>query len=516
MRLKKVVGLAWFFPLLLSGLQRKCSRAVVCITALLVFITQNLSADPAAWSKDVKTVVLKNGMTAILYPHGTAPIFSGYIRVKVGGMDEEEGKTGLAHFLEHMAFKGTEKIGTRDYKKEKPLMDKIEKLALDIVQEEQRSHPDLKKIEALKKELKENQAEQGKYIVKEAVSKIMLEHGGVDYNATTSKDMTSYFVNLPAEQFKFWAEFESDRIFRPVFREFYEEREVVMEERRMRVEDDPDGKLYEAFLQTAFEKSPYRWPTIGTWKDLKGLTRTDLEAFWSRYYQPSNVVLAIVGQIDPEKAIPVLEKTFGKIPSTLTEREASPITEEPPQRQAKRVTLSLQAKPRFIVGYHKPTLPSAEDYIFDIIQQVLLDGRTSRLYKRLVLESQVASAIHGGGGTPGSRLHHLFAIDVDLRDGKTTDQAMSLIREELHKLATQGVTTAELEKTKNTLAMAFINRLRTNEGLAEDLSYYQIVAGDWKYLENYLETISKFRSEDIKKVAAKYFVNSNETIAEIK
>ena len=286
------------------------------LVLVLLFLSQNLYADPAHWTQNVKTVTLKNGLTAIIYPRGTAPIFSGYIRVKAGGMDEEVGKTGLAHFLEHMAFKGTEKIGTRNYEKEKPLMEKIEKIAIDLAAEEGRKNQDVKKIESLKKELKTLQSEQSQYIVKEEVSKIMLDHGGVDYNATTSKDMTSYFVNLPSEQFNFWAQFESDRIFRPVFREFYEERDVVMEERRMRVEDDPDGKLYEAFLDTAFEKSPYKWPTIGTWKDLKTLTRTDLEEFWRRYYQPSNVVLAIVGKVDPDKVIPVLEKTFGKIPAS--------------------------------------------------------------------------------------------------------------------------------------------------------------------------------------------------------
>ncbi|QQR80315.1 MAG: insulinase family protein [Deltaproteobacteria bacterium] len=287
-----------------------------------------------------------------------------------------------------------------------------------------------------------------------------------------------------------------------------------MEERRMRVEDDPDGKLYETFLQTAFEKSPYRWPTIGSWKDIKSLTRTDLEKFWKTYYQPSNVVLALVGKLDPQKMIPILEKTFGKIEGNAVSE--THYAEEPPQEKPRRVAISFKAQPRFMVGYHKPTLPADEDYVFDIIQQILLDGRTSRLYKWLVLETQIASSVHGGGGTPGSRLAHLFTIDVDLRDGKTTDQAMKIIRAELAKLAKDGVSEKELEKTKNSLSMGFVNRLRSNEGLAEDLSHFQVIAGSWKYLATYLDKISKFNSDDVKRVAAQYLIQNNETIAEIK
>ncbi len=473
----------------------------------------------AGWEESVRELTLKNGLRVILYPRGESPIFSAYIRVKAGGMDEEEGKTGLAHFLEHMAFKGTKTLGTRDYEKEKPLLDAIERKALELAAEEKKPSPDPKKVVLLKDEMKKLHDEEARYIVKEEVSKVMLDHGGVDYNATTSKDMTSYFVNLPSDQLSFWAEFESVRIFQPIFREFYEERDVVMEERRMRVEDDPDGKLYEAFLQTAFEKSPYRWPTIGTWKDIKSLTRTDLESFWRRFYRPDNVVVALVGKIDLEKAIRILERTFGRIPKDLegprTVSTEEPRFEEPRQSRQRRISLALKAKPRFMVGYHKPTLPSDEDYVFDLIQQVLLEGRTSRLYKKLVLGSQVASSVHGGGGTPGSRLPHLFTVEVNLRDGKTTDQAMKVIREEFSRLAKEGVSQKELEKAKNSLSMSFVNRLRTNEGLAEDLSHFQVVAGDWRYLAGYLDKISTYGSADIRRVAAQYLIPSNETIAEI-
>ena len=244
-------------------------RLIFLVFLFLATLAPAFAGSPSAdrpwvgWAEKVREVRLSNGMKFLIYPRGQAPIFTAFVQFRVGGLDEEDGKTGLAHFLEHMAFKGTKTIGSKGEK--------------------------------------------------EAVARLYMENGAEGLNATTSKDATTYFVNLPSEKLEFWAWLESERIFHPVFREFDEEKNVVLEERRMRVDNNPDGQLYEKFLETAFQKSPYRWPTIGREEEVKKLTVQDLQTFWEKHYDPSHAVGVLVGQIDMKKVVGILEKTFGKI-----------------------------------------------------------------------------------------------------------------------------------------------------------------------------------------------------------
>ncbi len=493
-------------------------RRLITIGLSFAFFSMSLSASAASgslpeWAAKVREVRLNNGMTFLLYPRGEAPIFSAYIRFKAGGIDEEIGKTGLAHFLEHMAFKGTETIGTKDFSKEKPILDEINRIGAELTAEYRKgSVGDAKKITALRARLKTLHEEETKYLEKEELAKTMLENGGGDYNATTSKDMTSYFVSLPADKLRFWADLESQRIFRPIFREFYQEKDVVLEERRMRVDNDPDGRLYEAFIAKAFEKSPYRWPTIGSHQDVLGLTTEDLKAFYRRFYHPSSAVGALVGNFDVAEAQKVLEETFGVVDFEGPPPQKNLYPAEPAQTREKRVTIKAPAQPRLLIGYHKPTLPEDDDYAFDILDQIFGEGRTSRLYKALVLEKKLASHVESSTGVPASRLSNLFLIEVSPLEGRSADEVLKAVDQEIEAVKAQGVTVEEVQKAKNRLTVDFLWQLKANEGLASQLSYFQVLAGDWKYLATYLEAVNRFGPEDIKTLANKYLVPTNRTV----
>ncbi|HEX5036842.1 MAG TPA: pitrilysin family protein [bacterium] len=480
-----------------------------------IFLSPAARADSdLAWAEHVQEVKLANGLRFLLYPRGEAPIFTAYIRFRAGGMNEEPGKTGLAHFLEHMAFKGTEKLGTKDYSKEKPVLDEIEKVGGELAVLYRKGTPDDSPlIKDLRERLRALHEQEVPFLQKEQLAKIMLENGGSDYNANTSKDMTSYYVSLPTEKMKLWAELESERIFKPVFREFYEEKDVVLEERRLRVDNDPDGRLYEAFIGAAFPEGPYHAPTIGAVRDIQGLTVEDLRAFFNTYYRPQNMVAAIVGKFDPAEVKKILEETFGKLAFAAAAPETPPAAANVLQKKETKVALKLKARPRLLIGYHKPTLPDDDDYIFDLIDQILGDGRSSRFYRSLVLERKIAASVSTSTGIPGSRLPNLFMIEVSpLSEGSSGD-VLKALDEEIDKVRNGGITEKDLEKAKNRLRVDMLWQLKTNEGLASQLSYFDLIAGDWHYLADYMAKIGRFNVEDVKRVANKYLVPSNRTIA---
>lgn len=285
----------------------------------------------------------------------------------------------------------------------------------------------------------------------------------------------------------------------------------------MRVDNDPDGRLYEAFLAAAFQKSPYRWPTIGSREDVLALTMGDLEEFWRKNYNPWNAVGVLVGKIEPEKARKILDETFGEI--NFGQKLPPPsLPKEPPQKGERRVALTLAARPRLWVGYHKPTLPEADDYIFDLLNQILGQGRSSRLYRSLVLEKKVATDAETSSGLPGSRLPNLFVIETSPLEGDeaTLKNVLALIDQEIERIQKEGVTQAELQKAKNRLMVEMVWDLKTNEGMASSLSYFDIVANDWRYLADYLKRIDEFRPEDVQRVARTYFQNTNRTVVSLK
>ena len=462
----------------------------------------------------VKEYSLNNGMKILILERHFAPVVSLYMRFKVGAVDEAGGETGTAHLLEHMLFKGTETLGTRNYKEEKKILKEIDQLAGQVDEEMKKGEKaDGNRIAELKERLKNIQQEHKKWVVKDEIDAIYSQNGAEGLNASTGYDITTYKVSLPANQIELWARIESDRISNPVSREFYSEREVVREERRQREETQPDGKLMENFLATAFVAHPYGRPIIGWDSDIKYLKRGRVKQIFRDYYCPNNAVVAVVGDVNPDEAMKTIERYFGGIPR----QEILPVSvsEEPEQSGERRVEVEFEANPKMIIGYHKPTLPHFDDYVFDVIDILLSDGRTSRLYKKLVEEKKIAVSVSTSNGFPGSRYANLFTVFATPRSPHTCDELEEEIYKQFDRLKEEAVTSYELNKVKNRLEASFIRSLNSNTGLAGRLSYYQTIAGDWRYIEEHLKVIEKVTPEDIMEVAKKYLIRKNRTVAQI-
>jgi predicted Zn-dependent peptidase len=458
----------------------------------------------------VREYTLKNGMKVLVVERHSSPTVALWVRYKVGSANELSDERGIAHLLEHMLFKGTKTIGTRNYAAEKPLMEQIEKTAQSLMAEKlKRDEADKKKIETLTKKLAALEAEQDKYVLPNAFSQIYAKHGGLRLNAFTSRDTTAYMVNLPSNKLELWAAMESDRMRNAVLRQFYTERNVVLEERRRSYEAEPSGKLWEDFLASSFAAHPYGQPTIGWTSDIENLSRTEAESFLHRYYAPNNAVMAIIGDIDAAKTIQLVEKYFGSIPPGKT---VSPVAVvEPKQSGEKRIQVVGDAEPEMLIGFHKPAISSPDDYVFDVIDMILADGRTSRLYKKLVVEKQLVTDI-STFTAPGSIYPNLFLISATPRSPHTVDEVEKAIYEELEKLKSEPVSRRELDKVLNKLEADEIHSMGSNGGLAYRLTEYEATAGSWRYLIEHKKKVAKVSPEDVARVARKYLVSENRTV----
>ena len=474
---------------------------------LLVFVT---TAGAQTLNDKVRQATLDNGLKLLVVERHDAPTFTAYLTLGVGAVDETSATRGVAHLLEHMLFKGTRQIGTRDWKGEAPLLAKIEKVGSRIDALKDKPEVNAAELAQLRQTLASLQAEHRQYVVKDEFSRIYAENGGVGYNAFTSKDMTAYLVSLPANKLELWAALESDRMQNAVLREFYTERDVIKEERRRSYEASPGGKLYERLIANAFTLHPYRNPIIGWESDIDHLTLAETRQFLHSYYAPTNAVIALVGDIDFDRARALVERYFGSIPAGTP---VPPVTAvEPPQGGEKRLRVEFDAEPQLAIAFHKPTLPDPADYLFDLIDQVLAQGRTSRLYRALVVEQQLATSV-STYGAPGSRYPNLFVISAVPRYPHTAAEVEAAIYRELERLATEPVSADELERARTRLQTDRLRYLKGNEGLARMLSYYQVVAGDWRYLVDYDALVAGFEAEQLRQTVATYLVPENRTVA---
>src|ERR1700733_139385 len=285
--------------------------------------------DLASYEKRVTVKTLPNGLTVVLWQRPEAPVFSFFTMVDAGSAQDPRNETGLAHMMEHMAFKGTPDIGTTDYAAEKVALAKVEEAYAAYEAERiKRVGQDPQELAQLKQSWQDAIKAADQYVNKNQFGKILESHGGVGVNAFTNYDETAYMYSLPSNQLELWAALESDRMQHPVMREFYKERSVVMEERRMRTDSRPTGRLVEQFLGTAFMANPYHRPTIGYASDLDSFSATDAEEFFHRYYVPSNMVIGLVGDLNPDEAFPIIERYFGQISTSPKPTELT--TTEPP------------------------------------------------------------------------------------------------------------------------------------------------------------------------------------------
>lgn len=479
--------------------------AALLLVASVIATGQNLE-------EKVTVHTLKNGLTVIFVERHGVPTFSTIYGFKVGAVDEVPGITGVAHLFEHMAFKGTPKIGTSDFEKERPIMEQSntvgKELSLELLKGDR---ADRAKITKNREDLARLDREQKAYVVKDEIDKIYSAAGGVGLNASTGSDMTQYYISLPSNRFELFCLVESERMKNAVLREFYTERSVVQEERKQTTEAVPSRMLGEAFLAAAFIAHPYNHPVVGWASDINSVTLEEAQAFKKKYYTPNNCVMTIVGDIFPASAIPLVEKYFGDYPAG----SEPPVlrTVEPKQLGERRVRYEADAEPQLMIGFHKPTFPSRDDAIFTVISNILTSGRSSILYSDLVKEKQLVASVNASSSMPGSRFPNLFTLMASPRYPHTNEEVEQALLAHLEQLKTVPVSDSALQKVKNALEASEIRVMRSNMGLARTLTRYQLLYGDWKYYLKLKETVNGVTAQDIMTCAKQYFSPENRTTA---
>ncbi len=457
--------------------------------------------------EEVTEFRLENGMKFIVLERHKAPVASFLIYADVGGADEPNGQTGVAHYLEHLAFKGTKKIGTENYQAEKPLLEKLDQIFEQIqTAQTQGKTEELKQLNA---QFEQVQAEAAQYITQNEFGRIVEQAGGVGMNAATSADATMYFYSLPANKLELWMSLESERFLEPVFREFYKEKQVILEERRLRSENSAVGRMLEALLDTAFEVHPYGRPVIGYREDLARLTRKNVQDFFETYYVPNNLTVAVVGDVNPSQVKQLAETYFGRYPAQPKPPQVEAV--EPPQTALRELTLELPSQPWYLEGYHRPAFNHPDQVIYEAITSILGDGRTSRLYKSLVEQQQLALAAQGLNGYPGDKHPNLMLFYALTAPGHTVDEVAEALRTEIERLKTEPVSATELERVKNQAKASLLRSLDSNMGMAFALVEYQVKTGSWKNLFQQLEAIEQITPADIQRIAIATFRPENRT-----
>jgi zinc protease len=435
-----------------EGLRTALVSAFCCLTFMFIGVPPS----SAGLADKVSEVTLGNGLKVILLENHKAPIITFQVWYRVGSRNEEWGKTGLSHMLEHMMFKGTEKTGPEEF------------------------------------------------------SKIIQENGGND-NAFTSRDFTAYFENLSADRAGVAIDLESDRMVNLRLREedFRTERMVVMEERRMRTEDNPSAFLQEQLEAAAFQLQPYHWPVIGWMEDVEDLTLGDLRSYYKKYYNTVNSFIVVVGDFKKEEVLGMIEKAFGSIPKGVLPEQKRDL--DPQQTGERRIYVKREAQlPSLVIGYHVPNLGRPDSYALEVLATILSGGKSSRLYRSLVLDRQLAFSVDVQNSLL-SKDPGLFYLSADLRPGKEVAAAEKALDEEIEKLQKEPVGEKELEKAKNQLEASFIYGQDSFFYQAMLLAEYEI-SMNWRAIDEYLPSIRKVSRDDIMRVAKQYLKKDNRTV----
>ncbi len=482
----------------------------------VVVLLMTVSALPAQNLKDFEKKVteftLVNGMHFTLLERHEAPVVSFHTYVNAGAVDDPLGKTGLAHMFEHMAFKGTEFLGTTNWAEEKKSLAEVEK-KYDQLDAERYKGPkaDPDKVRLLRAELKVAMDQANSYVVPNLYPRLIEENGGVGLNASTGEDSTNYFYNLPANRIELWFLLESQRFLRPVFREFYKERDVVREERRLRVESEPQGKLIEVLGSTAFEAHPYNRGPGGWASDIENLRIGDAEQFFQKYYGPSNINIAIVGDVNPAEARRLADRYFGPISSRPLPSPV--ITKEPPQDGPKSAQVESPSQPIEFIAYKRPDQYDKDDPVFDVINGILSGGRTGTLYKELVRDKKISLAAGGDATYPGGKYPNLYLFFLVPSIGKTSTENEKAFYSVLDQLKNKKVDAQTLARVKIVTRAGVIRQLDSNAGLAALITATYGGYGDWRKIFISLDEIDRVTADDVQRVARQYFTEKGRTIA---
>ncbi len=462
-------------------------------------------------SQRISEFTLDNGMKFIVFENHQAPVVSFVTYADVGGVDEPMGKTGVAHFLEHLAFKGTTEIGTTNYKEEKKLLDRLDKIFSQLKAAQINGNEAL--VSRLQQEFNQTQTEASKYVKQNDLGKIVETEGGVGLNAATSADYTVYFYSFPSNKLELWMSLESERFLEPVFREFYQEKQVILEERRLRTDNSPIGTMLEQFLGTAFSTHPYQQPVIGYEEDIRNLTRDDVREFFETYYVPNNLTVAMAGDVNPTQVKELAEVYFGRF---QPQNSAPKVTEvEPIQTAPREVTVEFPSQPWYLEGYHRPSISHSDYPVYELITAILSDGRTSRLYKSLVEEQQVALAARGISTFPGEKFPNLMLFYALTAPNHSVDEVATALDQEIERLKNEPVSEIDLERVKTQARASVLRSLDSNKGMAQLLVDYEVKTGSWRNLFEELNALSAVTAGDIQRVANQTFIPSNRTIGRL-
>ena len=462
----------------------------------------------ASLREQVVEYELSNGMRWFFVVRPQTPVFSGIVMVRVGSIEEEQGKTGLAHMFEHMALKGSRQIGTHDFSKEKPFLNKINSLGRELTRIQDDPGQKARQQE-IKQQVADLTASARQYRLPNEIWEVMTQHGAAHLNAFTSKDVTAYHASMPSNGLDLWAFIFSQMVSDPVFRDFYVERDVVLEELRLSNENSPYGIMLEKLVNTAFSSGPYHWSTIGFKSDVRSLTDEDAKNFHQKNYLGKNMVGVLVGDIDLPKAKETIAHYFGSLPS-------GSVNSNPPESIPNhgRARVEFDAQPFLTLGFHKPTLPHEDEYVFDAIAVLLCEGRSSRLHKRFVVQEKIARSVNCYGDFPGVRLPNLFVFWIEPLESVSFELIESSLSKELVKLKEELVSKEELLRVITMSRAHFVYALETNLSLARALASFETLFGDWTLLADYPEKLKKVTAEDIRRVSRHYFVNENQVVVE--
>jgi predicted Zn-dependent peptidase len=487
-------------------------KGALALLAVAIAVAGAKAQDLKSFEQRITTKVLPNGLTLIVCERPDAPVFSYSTFVDAGDVNDPSGQSGLAHMFEHLAFKGTSEIGTTDYAAEKVALAKVE-AANDAYEAEylKAVGRDEQKLAELRKAFTEAQAEAHKYVIPNQFTDVAERNGAEGLNAQTGLDDTMFFWSMPENRLELWAWLESSRLADTVPREFYKERDVVIEERRMRTDSNPEGRLFEQFLATAYVAHNYGRSNIGWPSEVGQINATEAMDFHKKYYVGANIVVAVVGDVKASQALPMLERYFSRIPSGPKPEEMT--TVEPQQFAEKTVAIREATQPIYLEGYHRPDYHDPDDAVYDAISDVLSNGRVSRLYRSLVRDQQIAAAAAGVSPYPGDKYPGLFVYYAVPLPGHTPAEMRDAIHKEIDKLKAADVTSDELAMYKTRTRADLLRGLADNQGLANSLAEYQTRYGDWRELFLQLDRVDKVTKADIRRVANKVFVDSNRTEA---
>jgi predicted Zn-dependent peptidase len=497
------------------GTRHRLAAAWIGIAIVAAALAAGAAAAPLEELRaSVKEFTLDNGLHFLVVEKPDAPVFSYATCVDAGGVCEVTGTTGIAHMFEHMAFKGTPTVGTSDYNAERKAM-AVTDAAWDAYRAEKnkRFQADSTKLVELMATFRAAMEREKSYVVQNDFDRILETNGARNVNAFTATDMTCFMYSLPSNRAELWARMEGDRLAQPVLREFYQERDVVRNERRIG-ESSPVQCLYDDFITTAFVAHPYGYGVIGHASDIEAFSRRDAQAFFDKYYVAPNMTICIVGDVTVDQVHKLAEQYFRHV--RVGPNPPPVITVEPVHHAELRVTSEGDANPTVIIGWQCPAQEDPDYAPMELVMEILGSGRSSRLYERLVKKEQVASQVGAGTDTPGSKYENQAVVFVFIAAGRDPEEAEGMVYDEVDRLITEGPTAEELQKVKTGYVARTIRQLRQPQWLAIALASSDQMLGDWRGAFDHLGQIEAVTAADIQRLAKERLTKERRTVAMLK